>query len=234
MRNTANNPAATAAEAEYLSGFVVPERLERMLDVLSRRTRYMTVCAENTFHPQNASALVRTCEAFGVQDIHTVENLCRFDPSLRIVRGTDKWITFRRHPSSAEALSFLKAAGYRIAAATPHAGGTPPEEFDVEAGPFAVVFGTELDGISDAVGTAADSFMEIPMCGFVESLNVSASAAIIVHALASRLRRSGAPWSLSPEERTALLHEWLRGAVKDSARILERFRTSRPQLYRQL
>ena len=98
----------------------------------------MTVCMENTFHPQNASALVRNCEAFGVQELHAVEELCRFSPNVQIVRGTDKWIEIRKHPTTAELIGSLRGRGYRIVATTPHLDDATPETFDVAAGPFAL------------------------------------------------------------------------------------------------
>ena len=94
---------------DYMSGFLTGERVQTLRRTLAMRTRYMTILTENTFHPQNASALVRHCEAFGVQDLHTVETMCRFDPSVNIVRGTDKWIDIIRHDSTEEAIASLKA-----------------------------------------------------------------------------------------------------------------------------
>lgn len=204
----------------YMAEFMMPERLETLRRVLDERTRWMTVCMENTFHPHNASALLRTCEAFGIQDIHTIEELCKFDPSTNIVRGTDKWLTLRRHNSAGEAIANLKKAGYRIVATTPHREDTTPETFDVAKGPFALVFGTEHAGISEEVIGAADEFLRIPMCGFVESLNVSASAAILLHDLSARLRGSDVNWRLAEDEKRYLLFKWVMSSVRDSQRIL--------------
>lgn len=207
---------------EYLAGFMTPERAQTMQRVAEGRTRRMTILMENTFYAQNASALVRHCDAFGVQDIHTVETLCRFSPNVDIVRGSDKWVTFHRHDSTTDALAALRGSGYRIVATTPHRGDITPEEFDVTAGPFALVFGTELEGISEEVIAGADEFLRIPMCGFVESLNVSAAAAILIYMLSQRLRMSGDDWRLADAERAAILFEWMTRTVRDSARILRR------------
>ncbi|MFQ8827253.1 MAG: TrmH family RNA methyltransferase [Alistipes sp.] len=183
-RNTENNDSRrTARMIEYLSGFMLPEREKVLRETLASRTRYMTICLENTYHPQNASALVRSCEAFGIQDIHTVETVCRFTPNANIVRGTDKWVDIRKHSDTPSLVDDLRARGYRIVATSPHADDRTPETFDVEAGPFARFFGTEHAGISEEVVAAADEFVRIPMCGFVESLNVSASAAILLYLL---------------------------------------------------
>lgn len=186
------------------------------------RTRYMTLLAENTFHPHNASALVRHCEAFGVQAMHTVETLCEFNPSSNIVRGTDKWVDIVRHESTAEALAALRGSGYRIVATTPHRESCTPETFDVARGPFALVFGTEHAGISDEVIAGADEFLRIPMCGMVESLNVSASAAILVYMLSERMRREVPDWQMSPLEQAATLYRWARECVRDDENVLKR------------
>lgn len=223
--NTENEAReALRRKTEYLAGFMLPGRAEVLRRTLLDRTRYMTVCMENTFHPQNASALVRSCEAFGVQDIHTVETLCKFSPNTRIVRGTDKWVDIHKYKTTGELIAALRAKGYRIVATSPHAEDYTPETFDVEAGPFALFFGTEHEGISDEVEAAADQFIRIPMYGFVESLNVSASAAILLYNLSARLRRSAEAWRLSPEEHDQILFRWMTQSVRDAQNILARFR----------
>ena len=195
------------------------ERRRTLAAALAERTRYMTLLAENTFHPHNASALMRHCDAFGVQELHTVETLCKFSPNASIVRGTDKWVDVRRHASTAEAIAALRAEGYRIVATTPHRESCTPETFDVARGPFALVFGTEHAGISDE---AADEYLRIPMCGLVESLNVSASAAILVYMLSQRVRSKVEGWRLPPLEAAALRLRWMRAAVRDAEGILAR------------
>ena len=212
-----------APRMEYMAGFLTEERLDVLKRTLAERTRYMTILTENTFHPQNASALVRHCEAFGLQDLHTVETMCKFNPNVNIVRGTDKWVDITRHDSTAEAISSLKAAGYRLVATTPHRESCTPETFDVEKGPFCLVFGTEHAGVSDEIIEAADEYLRIPMCGMVESLNVSASAAILIYMLSQRMRLSpNIDWRLSDAESQELLFRWIMSSVKDAERILER------------
>lgn len=224
MKNTENKIPHSAQWYEeriaYMTEFMLPERVDNFRKVLDDRTRYVTVCMENTFHPQNASALIRTCEAFGIQDIHTIEELCRFKPNVNIVKGTDKWVDTYRYTNTADALKALKANGYRIVATTPHRNDTTPVDFDVTAGKFALVFGTEHAGISDEVIAAADDFIQIPMWGFVESLNVSASAAILLYNLTERLRKSDAEWHLSDSEKLPLLFDWIMSSVRNSRNIL--------------
>ena len=208
MTNTANDRPQEwyDARADHLAEFLTDERRRTLAAALAERTRYMTLLAENTFHPHNASALMRHCDAFGVQELHTVETLCKFSPNASIVRGTDKWV----------------AEGYRIVATTPHRESCTPETFDVARGPFALVFGTEHAGISDEAMAAADEYLRIPMCGLVESLNVSASAAILVYMLSQRVRSKVEGWRLPPLEAAALRLRWMRAAVRDAEGILAR------------
>ena len=207
----------------YMSQFLTEERVEVLRRTLASRTLYMTILTENTFHPQNASALVRHCEAFGLQDLHTVETRCKFNPNVNIVRGTDKWVDITRHESTEEAISTLKGAGYRLVATTPHRESCTPETFDVAKGPFCLVFGTEHAGVSDEIIEAADEYLRIPMCGMVESLNVSASAAILIYMLSQRMRLTPSiDWALKEDDAREMLFRWVMSSVKDSERILER------------
>lgn len=225
MKNTENRAKTTEwyrERIDYLREFMREERYDTLCRSLAMRTKYMTLMAENTFHPHNASALVRHCEAFGVQTMHTVETRCKFDLSENIMRGTDKWVDIKSHNSTAEALATLRQEGYRIVATTPHRESCTPETFDVTKGKFALVFGTEHAGISDEVIAAADEFLKIPMCGMVESLNVSACAAIIVYMLSERMRREVDEWRLSDDERTRLLYRWMADSVRDADALLLR------------
>ena len=232
MTNIANNIPVLPTEErslawyreriDYLATFMTEERFSLFEQTLSMRTTYLTILTENTFHPHNAAALIRHCEAFGVQRMHTIETRCQFDPSQNISRGSDRWLNLVRHSSTSEALSALKAEGYRLVATTPHRESCTPETFDVKKGKFALIFGTEHAGISDEAMAAADEYLRIPMCGMVESLNVSASAAILIYQLAQRVRAQVEGWQLSEEEQTRLLYDWTRLSVKDAGRILER------------
>lgn len=207
---------------EYMTRFITDERREVLQRTVAQRTHYMRILTENMFHPQNASAIMRHCEAFGIQQIHTVEDRCKFDPSVNIVRGTQKWVDVEHHDTTAEALRALKSEGYRIVATTPHRCSATPETFDVTKGKFALVFGTEHAGISDEVIEAADDFLMIPMCGMVESLNVSASAAILIYMLSERIRQSVDGWQLSSAEQLKLLTRWTMSSVRDYEGILRR------------
>ena len=235
MRSTASNDTTPRSDALFgpeagpaaeriacLAEFMTAERYGVLRGSVAMRTRYMTVLAENMYHGQNAAALIRHCDAFGVQQMHTVETMCRFQPNPVIARGSERWVDVERHVSTPEAISALRAAGYRIVASTPHREDVTPETFDVAKGPFALIFGTEHAGISDEAIAAADEFLRIPMCGLVESLNVSASAAILIYELSTRVRQTVDGWQLPIGEQAALMERWMRRSVKDADAILQR------------
>lgn len=213
----------------YLSQFVTPERIELYHRVLDERTRYFTVVLEDIYHSQNASAVVRSCDCFGVQDLHTIENRNEFNMSERVARGSDNWVTHRQYKTlgknnTLEALNQLKSDGYRIVATTPRPGAVSLSDFDVCKGKFALVFGTEFTGISENVAQQADEFLTIPMVGFTESLNISVSAAIIINHMATKIRQAeNIKWKLNASEKEELLLEWIKQRIKKVDLLIEEF-----------
>lgn len=225
-------------KVECLRGFVLPERYESLTRRLDRRTRYMVMCLEDIYYPHNASAVIRSAEAFGLQELHAVEHTVRFAPNKHIVRGTDQWLDIRKWNDTLSLVGHLRGRGYRIVATAPprvedpaSAGGRrvnfTPSDFEVAAGPFALFMGTEKSGISTELAAEADAVISIPMVGFAESLNISVSAAIAAQRLTERLRdpsESGRPirWQLEPDDRERLLLRWLCNSVRDWRQILAR------------
>ena len=216
----------------YLGGFVTAERLARMQEVLSHRSRYISVVLEDIFQPHNASAVLRTCDAFGIQDVHIIErkNEYRINPDVAL--GSAQWLSLHRYKQeradSVAVLGRLKQQGYRIVATAPHAEGHSLFDFPLADGPIALVFGTELTGISQEIIENADAFLTIPMYGFVESFNISVSVAICLSHLSTQMRTMGLPWALETGERNHLLYDWLRSSVKHSDRIIEEYRLRQP------
>lgn len=208
---------------EYLREFVLPERFERLCGRLAQRTHYMTLCLEDIFFPHNASAVIRSAEAFGIPMIHAVESNCRFNPSHHIVRGTDQWIELRKWPDTPSLVAHLREQGYRIVVTSPHTGGSTPGDFDIESGKFALFMGTEKTGISDWLMEQADHHLQIPMVGFAESLNISVCAAIATNRLSERIRSSETiDWHLTATEQQQTLYRWLCHSIRDSDGILSR------------
>lgn len=207
--------------AEYLSTFITPARLNLFEQALGQRTRYITVVLEDFFQAQNASAVLRTCDCFGIQDVHVIENTNKFIVHRDIAMGSSKWLSIRHwnqmNYNSLEAIRHLKSEGYRIVATTPHNNDQLLHEFDLTKGKTALIFGSELPGISKEVLKLSDEFVKIPMVGFTESLNVSVSAAIILHHLTLQLKKLPPKvWQLNHAEKEEIKLQWLRRTIKRS------------------
>lgn len=211
----------------YLSEFVKEERLEIFKNNLCFRTRYLTVCLEDIYQSQNASAVLRSCDAFGIQDVHIIEDKNKYQLNPMVTRGATKWLNLYKYNTgvnpSLTAINDLKAEGYRVVATSPHIGDTSLEDFDLNKGKVALFFGTELTGISQVVEQNADEFLKIPMYGFVESLNISVSAATILHYLTLKLRSSNIDWQLGKDEQESLLLQWLKISIRESDKIIKRY-----------
>ncbi len=212
---------------EYFKTFITDNRLEKMEKVLSRRTRYLTVVLENIYQPHNASAVLRSCDGFGVQDVHIIENSNSYRINPGVSLGTSQWLTLHKYnkkdENSTDAIKALKAKGYRIVATTPHRDDKDLEVFDLSKNKIALFFGTEMHGLSDIVLENADEFMKIPMYGFVESFNISVSCAISLHNLSQRLRESNIDWELNALEKEKILLGWMRNTVKNAASLEEEY-----------
>lgn len=208
-------PDQRAALLAQFTALVTPQRLQRMDEVLAARTARLAVVFEDVYHPHNASAVLRTSECLGLQDVHIVEQTKSFRPLRDIARGSARWLTLRRwggeHPGDIDAcLASLRAGGYAILATSPETDAVPLEEVPLER-PLAVCFGTEETGLSPAAFAAADVRVTIPTPGFTRSLNVSVTAALVLHHLATRLRATqpAATWQLPAARRDDLRLLWL-------------------------
>jgi len=189
-----------------------------MDQVLGYRTRYITVVLEDIYQPQNASAVLRTCDCFGIQDIHIIENRNQYKLNPDVTLGSDKWLNLIRYRKYAdntiEAINDLKKSGYRIIATTPSGKSQNLDDFDIHKGKAALFFGAELNGLTDKVLINADEFLEIPMYGFTRSYNISVSAAIILYNITARLRVSRINWQLPEDERIELKLRWIKNSLK--------------------
>jgi len=206
----------------YLQSFLTERRRVLFDRVLLERTNHITVAVEDVYQLHNTSAVIRSCESFGVQNLHVIEevNVKRID--REIAMGAQKWVDVHRHNSAKECIHSLKAQGYRIVATTPHQKAHRLEDFNVTQ-KAAIFFGRETQGLSDDVLDAADDFIYIPMVGFTESLNISVSAAITLQYVMTRLKASDVLWQMSDSEVFDKKLEWTKKMIKDVDRIIERW-----------
>jgi tRNA (guanosine-2'-O-)-methyltransferase len=223
----------TMIDKELLSlfeSYLTDKRKTLYKKVIAERTHHFTVVLEDICQPHNASAVLRTCDIFGVQDIHTVENKYINRVSKHVAKGSQKWITSKRYKSDGNNTQIcfdnLREEGYQIIATSPHNDSCLLQDFDISK-KTAFVFGEETEGISDFVKENADGFLTIPMVGFTESLNISATAAIILQDVTTKLRNSELDWQLSEEQKEVLYFDWLKSSIKNSDVIEEKFYESK-------
>lgn len=207
---------------EYLETFITAERKQKFIDILQYRSKHFTVVIEDVYQLHNTSAVMRSCEVFGVQQLHVIEQRFGKQIDKQIAMGAQKWVDIIRHQDSLSCIDSLRQKGYQIIATTPHNDSVYLEDFDISK-PSTIFFGTEKKGLSDDVLHNADGFLKIPMVGFTESLNVSVSAAIIIQNLMQRLRASKVNWKLSGEEILEKRLDWTRKSIKDIDFIEKRF-----------
>lgn len=213
----------------YLSEFVFEERFKKLYEIADKRTRYITVVLENIYQSHNASAVLRSCDCFGVQDVYTVETLYKLNISKGVTKNAHKWLTLHRfmQPNTdniTTCYTQLRAKGYKIAATSPHANSTSISELNVDK-PLALVFGAEKTGLTQQAIDQADYNVYIPMDGFSESLNLSVSVALTLYETTQRVKKviEQAIWSLSEEEKTALIFDWLKNSIHYSDRLIEHY-----------
>ena len=201
----------------YLSNLISDNRRAKFDEVLNFRTRHITIMLEDLYQPHNASAVLRSCDIFGIQDIHIVENKNVYTVNKDIALGSPKWLNISQYRekenNTKSCIEHFKTKGYHIVATSPDKNGCKLEELNITK-PIALIFGTELTGISDTVRDMADSFVQIPMFGFTESFNISVSVALFLHTLTAKLHQSSFNWHLSEDEKNVLLLDWLRKSIR--------------------
>ncbi|WP_405385149.1 TrmH family RNA methyltransferase [Maribacter sp. LLG6340-A2] len=206
----------------YLEQFISKERIARFNEVLNQRTNHITVAIEDVYQMHNTSAVIRSCESFGIQQAHIIERKYGQCLDSEIAMGAQKWVDIIRYKDSKEALEVLRDKGYKIVATSPHANSSMLQDFEV-TDKLALFFGTERTGLSKYVLENADTSLKIPMVGFTESLNISVSAAIILQHLTSQLKSTKIDWKLTPEEMAAKRLDWTKKSIKSIDDILERY-----------
>ena len=209
---------------EHLESFLSPRRRQLFQKVIEQRTNYFTVATQDVYQLHNTSAVIRSCDVFGIQNVHVVEEINLKKIDREIAMGAQKWVDIDRYTSTRNCIAKLKSESYRIVATSPHKG-VDLHDFDISS-PAAFFFGTERDGLSEEVLQVADEFVQIPMYGFTESLNISVSAAIILQHLTSRLRKSNLSWQFSEEEKLLKRFQWAQRNLKNSLEIIEGFQAS--------
>ena len=220
------NAQQTKQLIEHLSSFITEDRLKLFQENLKQRTNRISIALEDIFYSQNASAVLRTADCFGVQNIHIIENRNKYNLHPNISLGSSKWLTQTFYNKSKNntknCLKKLKDDGFRILATTPY-NAKSIHDIDVKKGKIALLFGAEQDGLSDIALQIADEKVKIPMFGFTKSYNISVAAALCMQTLIGKIRESKMDWQISEKEKDEVFLNWLRNSIKESALIEKRY-----------
>jgi tRNA (guanosine-2'-O-)-methyltransferase len=215
--------ATNEALIEYLMSFISENKNILFDKVLAQRTKHLTVVFENIHKAQNASAVIRSCDCFGLQDVHFIEEKYKYEVNDDIVKGSINWVDIYKHNSTTEAFQYLKQQGYKLAATTPHGDCVAIDDLPVNE-KVAILFGTELSGLTEQAIQQADYRVKIPMYGFTESFNLSASAAVILHVLTQKIRHTpNIAWQLSQKEKNMIKLTWIYRMVRAADQIALKF-----------
>ena len=210
---------------DYLFQLISPERQELFLELVDQRTKKLKINFEDIYQSHNAAAVLRSCDCFGVQDIHIIENRNQFKPHPDIEQGSSKWLNIMRYgqkdQNTEDCLAHLKSQGYAIAATTPHTA-LSIDELPTDK-PVALVLGTEMRGISETASANADYLVRIPMYGFTESFNISVAAAVSMHSLRSKFIRDLRDLSMTEQEKQQVLLGWCRNTIKRGDKVIEEY-----------
>ncbi len=182
-RDSGRDAAWTAESViALLEPMTQERRRDRIMEIARQRIGSVTVVMDEIHDPHNGAAILRTCDAFGLQEVHAVPRDLKegFRVGQRVAQGSQRWVDVVQHASATQAATQLIERGFELIATHPEGELAPEDLADIPK--FALVMGNEHDGISEALTTAAKRSVRIPMRGFVESLNVSVSAALLLRA----------------------------------------------------
>ena len=211
----------------YLKSFVSDERIKRLDDVIAARITHMHIVLEDIYQAHNASAVLRSVDCFGIQNVHFIETRNFYKVSDDVALGASQWLNIHRHKNTRETLGQLKQDGFKIVATTPHKNDKTIYDFDVTQ-KFALVFGTEKEGISQDIFDMADEFVKIPMYGFTESFNISVCAAMCMNEFSNKIRKQVPAPYLSEEEKLDTYIQWLLKSIRKSDLIVKDFLQKNP------
>jgi tRNA (guanosine-2'-O-)-methyltransferase len=212
-----------------LEPFLLEGRIERLKQAVARRTRSLTVALDGTNDPHNLSAVVRSCEGFGLLDLWVIETHARFRTNSKVAQGAEKWLDIHLHDDPGACARELLDRGFELWVADAESESTDVAELPWER-KIALVFGNEHEGVSPQMERAASGRFCIPMHGFSQSLNVSVAAGIsLAIGIRERQRRLGRVGDLTEDERVELFAEWERRSVKYADKILAHLESKREE-----
>lgn len=216
----------------YFQKFISDHKIQLFDQKTLDRTRHFTFVLEDLFHPHNASAILRTCDCMGIQDVHMIENNHQFVNEKDISLGSKKWLDVYQHndfdTSSPSCIDKLKEDGYKIAVLNPHQEDVLIQDYPID-NKTAFILGAEKSGLTEYSLKNADVHIKVPMYGFTESYNVSVTAALTMYDVIQRMRKSEMDWRLNEDDQWKLKMAWTIRSTRASNDIIRHFIKEHPE-----
>lgn len=207
---------------EYLKQFLTEERLRKIEHHAQESSDFVLPVMEDVYQFRNAAAIIRSVEACGFHKVVALEESNTFNPNLSVTKGADTWVEVEKMPRNLASLQIIKNAGYKIIAVSPEKNAKFLPDYEITQ-PIALVFGTELEGVTDEILDFADETLAIPMYGFTKSFNVSVAAAICMYELKQKLLKSHLQYHLSKEKLLELKIRWAVNSIRSGEEILRHY-----------
>ncbi len=207
---------------DYLKQFLTDERLSKIEHFSKESSDFVLPVMEDVYQFRNAAAIVRSVEACGFHHVIALEEENVFNPNLKVTKGAETWVQVEKMSNNLDSLKEIKNRGYKILAVSPEKNATMLPDYEVKE-PIALVFGTELEGVSDEILDFADETLAIPMYGFTKSFNVSVAAAICMYELKQKLMKSEINYELSDEKLLEMKIRWTVNSIRSGEELLKRF-----------
>lgn len=207
---------------DYLKQFLTEERLSKIEHFSSESSDFVLPVMDDVYQFRNAAAIIRSVEACAFHKVVAMEEENVFDPNLTVTKGAETWVEVEKMSKNIASLQNIKDRGYKILAVSLEKNAVMLPDYQITE-PIALVFGTEMEGVSEEVIDFADETLAIPMYGLTRSYNVSVAAGICMYELKQKLIKSGIDYKLSEEKRMKMKIRWAVNSMRSGKQIFEKY-----------
>lgn len=207
---------------EYLKQFLTEERLRKIEHFAPESSDFVLPVLEDVYQFRNAAAIVRSVEACGFHKVVALQEENNFEPNLKVTKGADTWVEVEKLPRNMESFQKIKDKGYKIVAVSLENNAKMLPDYEITE-PIALVFGTEMEGVSQEILDFADETLAIPMYGFTRSFNVSVAASICMYELKQKLMKSDIDYKLNEEKLLRKKILWTVNSIRSGQQIFEKY-----------
>lgn len=207
---------------EYLKQFLTDERQSKIEHFAPESSDFVLPVLEDVYQFRNAAAILRSVEACGFHKVVALQEENNFEPNLKVTKGADTWVEVEKLPRNMESFQKIKDKGYKIVVVSLENNAKMLPEYEITE-PIALVFGTEMEGVSQEILDFADETLAIPMYGFTRSFNVSVAASLCMYELKQKLIKSDMDYKLNEEKLLRMKIRWAVNSIKSGEQILDRY-----------